>query len=200
MNANHLIPIFFVFLCSCTAHIVKDERVSDPISAFTTGCKKPYQLTQGCSSFWGANSQIELGGKKFAIAGTDDGTVVMIQNTAPEALTNAATTGLLYSTVDFNGLSLRDVLAIVISELEESEISIVKIVPVIIPRFLIKIGKLGSLAAYILELEGDGYAVLSEHAVRSARDEITDDEKEEDPERTADEGGNPLGNRNQDRP
>ena len=71
--------------CGTVTAIVPDAEGVDHISAIGMGCNKPYSLTQDCSGFSGATRLVEIADFRFKIAGSDDGTVVLMMGAKPNS-------------------------------------------------------------------------------------------------------------------
>ena len=67
-----------VTACGTVTTIVPDAEGVKNVSAISLGCNKPYKFTQDCSGFSGATRRVELSGFQFKIAGTQDGTVILM--------------------------------------------------------------------------------------------------------------------------
>ncbi len=73
-----MLAILLLGACGTVTAIVPDAEGVDHISALSMGCNKPYKLTQDCSGFSGAKRLIELSGFRFKIAGSEDGSNVLM--------------------------------------------------------------------------------------------------------------------------
>ena len=69
--------------CGTVTAIVPDAEGVGHISAIGMGCNRPYTLTQDCSGFSGATRLVEIADFRFKIAGSDDGTVVLMMGAKP---------------------------------------------------------------------------------------------------------------------
>jgi hypothetical protein len=68
------------------------------------------------------------------------------------------------------GHDLEDFFYLIEATLGSANIEIIKATPIILPDFIAKTGELGDTYGYILELNGDGRAVLDEYAVEDDSD------------------------------
>lgn len=71
--------------CGTVTAIVPDAEGVEHISAIGMGCNKPYTLTQDCSGFSGATRLVEISDFRFKIAGSDDGTIVLMMGAKPNS-------------------------------------------------------------------------------------------------------------------
>ena len=132
--------------CGTVTAIVPDAEGVDHISAIGMGCKKPYELTQDCSGFSGATRLIEVSDFRFKIAGSEDGSIVLLMGAKPTA---DAWPGKSTETANIAYEVTKKLLA-------ENGISVTKTEPV-------SSGSL--LAGYVISAEGDAYGVLREMTV-----------------------------------
>lgn len=80
---NTVIPAIALLMlaaCGSMPPVVPDAEGMQAVSAIAMGCNKPYKLTQDCSGLSGAKRKIDLSGVEFKIAGSEDGTTVLIMN------------------------------------------------------------------------------------------------------------------------
>lgn len=75
--------ILLLGACGTVTAIVPDAEGVDHISAVGMGCNKPYKLTQDCSGFSGAKRLIELSDFRYKIAGSEDGSKVLMMGAKP---------------------------------------------------------------------------------------------------------------------
>lgn len=124
------------------------------IQMLSVTCKKPYPLTRDCSSFSGAQREIEVDGFYIKVAGSDCGKYVLMmgqchsvdQEQMARVDSRIADTLLMHNP-DKCLLAIREKMA-------RHEIHIVK-------TTTIKEGR-SEIAGYLLELDGDGYALLTQ--------------------------------------
>lgn len=132
--------------CGTVTAIVPDAEGVDHISAIGMGCNKPYVLTQDCSGFSGATRLIEVADFQFKIAGSEDGSVVLMMGAKP---TSDAWSGKSSETANIAYEVTKKALA-------ENGITVTKAEPV----------SSGSmLAGYVISTTGDAYKVLREMTV-----------------------------------
>ncbi|MEM7503059.1 MAG: hypothetical protein AAF417_13480 [Pseudomonadota bacterium] len=80
-----LVPTLILGACGTVTAIVPDAEGVEHISAIGMGCNKPYPLTQDCSGFSGAKRLIEINDFRYKIAGSEDGTVVLMMGAKPNS-------------------------------------------------------------------------------------------------------------------
>lgn len=71
--------------CGTVTAIVPDAEGVEHISAIGMGCNKPHTLTQDCSGFSGATRLVEIADFRFKVAGSDDGTIVLMMGAKPNS-------------------------------------------------------------------------------------------------------------------
>jgi len=126
-------------LAETLAHYMQGVETT---SAVWMSCSKPYRLTQNCSFWTGAAFRISLDGVEAKIAGSEDGTVVLIQG--PKLTTQQT-------------WALDSAFGAIATLFEKHEIHITKVVGAAMPD--------GTFWGYFLLLDKDGYSLLREHAV-----------------------------------
>lgn len=137
-----LLTALLIAACGTVTAIVPDAEGVEHISALGMGCKKPYALTQDCSGLSGATRLVELSGFRFKIAGTSDGSTVLMMGAKPNS---DAWSGKSTETANVAYELTKKFLA-------ENGVSVVKAEPV-------SSGAL--LSGYVITTDGDAYAVLS---------------------------------------
>lgn len=78
---RRMVPVLFVLSlggCGTVTAIVPDAEGVEHVSAIGMGCNKPYKLTQDCSGFSGATRLVEVSEFQFKIAGSEDGSIVLM--------------------------------------------------------------------------------------------------------------------------
>jgi hypothetical protein len=73
-----ILSLFFLSACGTVTAIVPDAEGVEHVSAIGMGCNKPYKLTRDCSGFSGATRLIEISSFQFKIAGSEDGSIVLM--------------------------------------------------------------------------------------------------------------------------
>lgn len=111
-------------------------------SLMSVSCSKPHHLTQNCSFWTGAALKISLDGVKAKIAGSEDGTVILVQG--PKLTTQEA-------------WALDSAFGAIATLFERHEIQITKVVGVAMSD--------GAFYGYYLLLDKDGYSLLRDYAV-----------------------------------
>lgn len=112
-------------------------------SAISMSCSKPYRLTQNCSFWTAATLKISLDGAEAKIAGSEDGTTILIMG--PKLTTSPQT------------WALDSAFGAIATLLEKHEIQITQVVGAAMPD--------GTFHGYFLLLDKDGYSLLREYAV-----------------------------------
>lgn len=132
--------------CGTVTAIVPDAEGVEHLSAIGLGCKKPYEFVQDCSGFSGATRLIEVGEFRYKIAGSKDGSIVLMMGATPNSDAwsgkNTEKANISYE------LSKKLLL--------DNEIRISKAEPV-------SSGAL--LAGYVITTDGNAYEVLSKYTV-----------------------------------
>lgn len=73
-----ILCLFFLNACGTATAIVPDAEGVEHVSAVGMGCNKPYKLTKDCSGFSGATRLVEISDFRFKIAGSEDGSIVLM--------------------------------------------------------------------------------------------------------------------------
>lgn len=136
----------FLVACGTVTAIVPDAEGVEHISAIGMGCKKPYELTQDCSGLSGAKRLVEISGFQFKIAGSSDGSIVLMMGAKP---TSDAWSGKSAETANVAYELTKKLLA-------ENGVGVVKAEPV---------SSGAMLAGYVITADGDAYTVLSKMTV-----------------------------------
>jgi len=132
--------------CGTVTAVVPDADGVEHVSAIGLGCKKPYALTQDCSGFSGGTRLVDLGDFQCKIAGSEDGTIVLMMGAKPNS---DAWSG--KSTEKANvAYELAKKLLL------DNGIAVLKVEPV-------SSGSL--LAGYLITAEGNAYELLSKYTV-----------------------------------
>ncbi len=129
-----------LILAGCATPSPAELRSAIPGSWMT--CNRPYIFTQNCSTWSGATREIEINGVEMKIAGTADGRVVLV---FPTNVNSHAFRG------DLNQASGRAVHEVYV-QLQADGVAIEHKIPV-------KSG--GNFMGYVLELDRDGYSLLT---------------------------------------
>ncbi len=132
--------------CGTVTAIVPDAEGVGHVSAVGMGCKKPYPLTQDCSGFSGATRLVQVSDFQYKIAGSEDGTVVLMMGAKPMS---DAWSGKSTETANV-------AYEVTKKYLVDNGIGIAKVEPV-------STGSL--LAGYIITADGDAYEALSRQTV-----------------------------------
>lgn len=136
----------FLGACGTVTAVVPDAEGVEHISAIGMGCKKPYPLTQDCSGFSGAKRVVEINDFRYKIAGSEDGTVVLMMSAKPNS---DAWSGKSTETANV-------AYEVTKRYLSDNGIQVTKAEPV-------SSGTL--LAGYVITTTGDAYTQLSEMTV-----------------------------------
>lgn len=134
----------FVTGCS-TPRIVRDARGVNPVNSVTMSCSKPYKFVHDCSNFSGAKKRILLDGLPLSIAGSEDGKTVLLMST-----------GQTWTLIQHKH-SVRNNYGYETAKriLMENGIVVTHVTPLVGFRHL---------HGYVLECDGDAYAVLGRFA------------------------------------
>jgi len=132
--------------CGTVTAIVPDAEGVEHVSAIGMGCNKPYKLTQDCSGFSGATRLVEISNFRFKIAGSEDGSIVLMMGAKP---TSDAWNGKSTETVNVAYEVTKKFLL-------ENDVTVTSAEPV-------SSGSL--LAGYIIQSDGNAYEVLSEKSI-----------------------------------
>jgi len=141
-----MLSILSLGACGTVTAIVPDAEGVEHVSAIGLGCNKPYELTKDCSGFSGATRLVEVSGFQFKIAGSEDGTTVLMMGAKQmsDSWTGRSTA---VANVAYE-LTKKHLL--------ENGIAVNLVEPV----------SSGSmLAGYLITTDGDAYAILSEMTV-----------------------------------
>jgi len=141
-----ILSLLLLGACGTVTAIVPDADGVEHVSAIGMGCNKPYKLTQDCSGFSGATRLIEVSGFRFKIAGSDDGSTVLMMGAKPMS---DAWTGKSTETANV-------AYELTKKHLLENGIAVKLAEPV----------SSGSmLAGYLITTDGDAHAILSQMTV-----------------------------------
>lgn len=137
---------FLVSACGTVTAIVPDAEGVEHVSAIGIGCNKPYELTKDCSGFSGATRMIEVSGFQFKIAGSENGSTVLMMGA--KQLSDAW--------VGKSTEAANVAYELTKKHLLENGIAVTLVEPV----------SSGSmLAGYLITTDGDAYSVLSQLSV-----------------------------------
>ncbi|UTW44148.1 hypothetical protein KFE80_06945 [bacterium SCSIO 12696] len=141
--------LIFSFLClifcGCTSpNYVKDSVDQDSISALRMSCKKPYELTQDCSSFFGAKRKIRIRDVDVKISGNDGGTIVFLMSAKSKNIKGSS------------NLKINIAYELVKRELIKNDVTIIRVRPV---------QDIGFLIGYVIEADSNAYAILKELSI-----------------------------------
>lgn len=133
--------------CGTVTSVVPDAEGVAHVSGLSMSCKKPYVLTQSCSGFSGANLLIEVSDFRYKIAGSEDGSIVLMMGAKPnsDALSGRSTE------------SANIAYEVTRKLLLDNKISVSLVEPVTSGSYL---------AGYLITATGDAYGVLKEFAVK----------------------------------
>lgn len=134
--------------CGTVTATVPDATGVEHVSALSMSCSKPYALTQDCSGFSGAKRLVDISGFRYKIAGSADGSVVLMMGAKPNsdafAGKSTETANVAYEVTK--------------KFLLDQGINITLTQPVTSGSYL---------AGYIVKTDGDAYAALSGQTVGS---------------------------------
>ncbi len=138
--------MLFLGGCGTVTAIVPDAEGVEHVSAIGMGCNKPYKFTQECSGFSGATKLVEVSEFQYKIAGSEDGTIVLMMGAKQMS---DAWTGKSTETANV-------AYEVTKKYLSDNGIRIDKVEPV-------SSGSL--LAGYIITTDGNAYEALSQQSV-----------------------------------
>ena len=151
LKKHHLVlaaiaPLAGLCACGTVTAIVPDAEGVEHISAIGMGCKKPYELVQDCSGFSGASRLVEVSDFQYKIAGSQDGSIVLMMGATPNSDA--------WSGKDTEKANVAYELTKKL--LLDNGIGVSKAEPV-------SSGSL--LAGYVITTDGDAYEVLSKYTI-----------------------------------
>ncbi|MDC1295783.1 hypothetical protein N8077_05570 [Myxococcota bacterium] len=157
MSTRHFLCLVILAALGCATdyskvRVVDLAKKNEYISQFSVTCKSPVQLTQNCRGLTGPQRIISLDGARILIAGSADGSVIFIADSAVmEVTSNWLKTADQWT----EGLNVRYQL---VSELLTTKgISILRVVAAVQPP--------GSATGYFIWCDDDAYATLSEFSL-----------------------------------
>lgn len=136
-----------------SSSVVEEAAGEKPIRTGGLTCKDPYLLEQDCSSTWGATRKVMVGNRRVAVAGSKDGTIVLIMeaDTASTLLANQVS---LHNPA--HNEAVNENYRVVRAYFDSKSVSVKRVRPVQAPA---------RIDGYILELGSDGYSLLKELSV-----------------------------------
>jgi hypothetical protein len=172
-NVFRILPGLFVLMSlGCSPYIVSDAVDAEPIGIYSVSCSKPYEFSRDCDGPppW-ADLPVMLGDYPFNIAATEDGTVMLIErckHSEKFCPIRSPKNSHTENTRDIPGAYMAAVFDAVKAELADQGV-VVRTARPIIASFPAVIGRT-TTRGYLLELDGDGYAVLSKYSLRPAQE------------------------------
>ena len=143
-------------MVACTAHLgssharpgsaVEESEQFLAYSAADLSCTEPFALEQDCSNLWGPRRAIRVAGVRLNVAGSRDGTIVLLAGPRPNLDT------LVGRHDDVTNAGYHAVKA----ELGRRGVNVVS---------LSVVGDGGLLYAYLIKTDGDAYSILKEFSV-----------------------------------
>lgn len=127
---------------------VYDATKEESLNTLATTCSSPYQLTRDCSNMSGAMRKVKMGEVVLAVAGSDDGRVVMVMD--PSAVSHALSDFFLLNSPTHSQANNSGYYTL-------SQFLATKGVTVTRVRAM---ESLGNIDGYMLELDKDGYSLL----------------------------------------
>ena len=127
--------------------VARDARGIKPLGTLTMSCSRPYKLVRDCSNFSGAKKRVLLEGLPLSMAGSDDGRTVLLMST-----------GQIW-TLAHHKHDVRNNYGYETAKriLTSNGIAVTRVTPVV---------AFGQLHGYVLECDGDAYAVLDRFALK----------------------------------
>ena len=119
-------PLLFtaVLLVACVSNppvLVPDSMSNASITAVGMTCSSPYELSQDCSGLSGPTKKISISGMEMKVAGTSDGTVIVMFGT---------------SSMSPNMQEINASYELIKRELVANQIGIIKVTPIISSNIL----------------------------------------------------------------
>jgi hypothetical protein len=151
--------IFFIFAscllsgCVATTSVVGSAAGEKPITLSGLSCTNPYLLEQDCSNFSGATRKVMVGNRRVAVAGSKDGTIVLLMD-ADTGFSEFIRPLLLSNPT--HDTAVNENYRVVRAYFDSKSVSVKRVRPVQSAR---------SIDGYILELGSDGYGLLKELSV-----------------------------------
>jgi hypothetical protein len=133
---------------ACAATPPPVEGAADSINAVTMTCNRPYVLKQDCSIWNGATRRITIDGFHVKVAGSEDGTVVLVMDA--NMLGNQFGDFFTINSPSHSEASNHSYHA-VRRVLDEAGIEVIRVRP---------LRSFGDINGYVLELAADGYSLL----------------------------------------
>jgi hypothetical protein len=142
--------LFGCITAGTSSTVVESAAVEKPIHSGALTCKDPYLLEQDCSNTWGATRKVMVGNRRVAVAGSKDGTIVLLMeaDTASTLLANQVS---LHNPT--HNEAVNENYRVVREYLDSKSVSVKRVRPVQAPA---------RIDGYILELGSDGYGLLKE--------------------------------------
>ena len=139
--------------------MLDEAKTADPLPK-DVSCTKPYNLTRGCSKAHGGTIKATIKNSKFVFATSDNGEYIYVTKRPTSGLSKGLFGGLTLGVIDPLTKSLNRDVTIIKSTLVDEGVNIIKIRP-----HLIKSIPDSYVIGYLLELDGNGYEVLSSYIV-----------------------------------
>jgi len=133
--------------------VVEAASGEEPISSVDLSCTKPYLLEQDCSDWVRATRKVMVGNRRVAVAGSKDGTIVLVmeEDTASTVLARQIS---LHNTE--RNEATNENYRVVRAYFDSKSVSVKRVRVVRMPAMI---------DGYILELGSDGYSLLKELSV-----------------------------------
>jgi hypothetical protein len=139
-------------LCGCvTTNVVQEAAAEKPIRAGGVSCTDPYLLEQDCSEVRGATRRVMVGNRPVAVAGSKDGTIVLVVDA--DATFNLFVGTPLLLNNPRHDKAVNENYRVVRAYFDSKSVSVKRVRP---------IQGVDSIDGYILELGSDGYSLLKE--------------------------------------
>lgn len=133
---------------------IPEEHFAESMRYSAASCNKPYDITQDCNFFTGAEREIELNGYKAKVAGSENGKVILIVGDGH--LLNSMSDAFTLGYNDSRTEPSKKALNFIKRKLQKEGIQIIKIT---------KLMSRGGIDGYFLELDGDGYSILKKYSL-----------------------------------
>ncbi|MFK7816819.1 MAG: hypothetical protein AB8B92_10850 [Gammaproteobacteria bacterium] len=149
--------MMFIALQSCSSRLHPEITTTNSVEG--GNCKKPYELTVGCSKFSLANLSVTYKSRTFKMSSTEDGKVIYIDNAFAAEMGNALISGYSLGIIDPLTASLNEDISAIKKGLASEGVNTLELLPLYVKLF----GFQKNLHGYYLVLDGNGYEILEKY-------------------------------------
>ena len=154
MKVFLLVGVFFLVGCVPTS-TVEDVGDNQSINPITMSCKKPYVFTQDCSAWSGANRKINIDGFDVVVAGSADGSIILVMDA--HFYKNILIDNPFILSSQNHSEASNNSYYTVKKILKQHGINIQKVRPLEL---------WGDISGYVMELDADGYTTLIKYTIK----------------------------------